>query len=231
MAYADRNTSGSRAVSIVIVSVIVALFAWGFVNGLTFKYIKKVTEKLNTFDVVEPPPPPPDKPPPPPPEQPQLQTPPVVSPPPIVRVQSTAAACHPAVDRSRRPRRSRSVPQRLHRFPLRRRRSDGEQGRRLKRAIHRPTGSPTDDYPSDALSAEAQGTSKIRWDINTAGRVENCTDRRFQRQRVAGSRSLQQHDTAWKIYACLGSERCADADQWPMRATSSGAYLPSNPAQ
>ena len=59
MAYADRNTSGSRVVSIVIVSIIVALFAWGFVNGLTFKYIKKVTEKLNTFDVVEPPPPPP----------------------------------------------------------------------------------------------------------------------------------------------------------------------------
>lgn len=57
MAYADRNTSGSRVVSIVIVSIIVALFAWGFVNGLTFKYIKKVTEKLNTFDVVEPPPP------------------------------------------------------------------------------------------------------------------------------------------------------------------------------
>jgi protein TonB len=32
----------------------------------------------------------------------------------------------------------------------------------------------TDDYPSDALSAEAQGTSKIKWEINTAGRVENC---------------------------------------------------------
>ena len=63
MAYADRNTSGSRVVSIVIVSIIVALFAWGFVNGLTFKYIKKVTEKLNTFDVVEPPPPPPPEPP------------------------------------------------------------------------------------------------------------------------------------------------------------------------
>ena len=174
MAYADRNTSGSRAVSIVIVSVIVALFAWGFVNGLTFKYIKKVTEKLNTFDVVEPPPPPPDKPPPSPPEQPQLQTPPVVSPPPIVRVQAppppvttvitpppsapiTVVAAAPAPVPVPAPPAAPTVSKAAG-----------------------PKGNPADwitndDYPSDALSAEAQGTTKIRWDISPAGRVENCT--------------------------------------------------------
>jgi periplasmic protein TonB len=147
MAYADRNTSGSRVVSIVIVSIIVALFAWGFVNGLTFKYIKKVTEKLNTFDVVEPPPPivrvtaPP---------------PPVVSvavPPPALVITPRAAAPAP-------------VPVAAPPAPT----INKQAG---------PKGDPsqwvtTDDYPSDALSAEAQGTSKIKWEINTAGRVENC---------------------------------------------------------
>lgn len=174
MAYADRNTSGSRVVSIVIVSVIVALFAWGFVNGLTFKYIKKVTEKLNTFDVVEPPPPPPDKPPPPPPEQPQLQTPPVVSPPPIVRVQSppppiaTVVTPPPAAPITVRAAAPAPVPVAAPPAPPAISKAAG------------PKGNPADwitndDYPSDALSAEAQGTTAIRWDIGTNGRVENCT--------------------------------------------------------
>lgn len=172
MAYADRNTSGSRVVSIVIVSIIVALFAWGFVNGLTFKYIKKVTEKLNTFDVVEPPPPPPDKPPPPPPEQqPQPQSPPVVSPPPIVRVQSppppviSVATPPPALIIT--PRAAAPAPVPVPAPPT------------VSRAAS-AKGNPADwisndDYPSDALSAEASGTSSIRWDIGTTGRVENCT--------------------------------------------------------
>jgi periplasmic protein TonB len=173
MAYADRNTSGSRVVSIVIVSIIVALFAWGFVNGLTFKYIKKVTEKLNTFDVVEPPPPPPDKPPPPPPEQPQLQTPPVVSPPPIVRVQAPPppvqqqAEIPPAIVITPHAAAPAPVPVPAPAAPV------------VSKAAA-AKGNPADwitndDYPSDALSAEAQGTTSIRWDINTAGRVENCT--------------------------------------------------------
>ena len=172
MAYADRNTSGSRVVSIVIVSIIVALFAWGFVNGMTFKYIKKVTEKLNTFDVVEPPPPPPDKPPPPPPEQPQLQTPPVVSPPPIVRVTAppppvvSVAVPPPALVITPRAAAPAPVPVAAPPAPT------------ISKAAG-AKGDPsqwvtTDDYPSDALSAEAQGTSKIKWEINTAGRVENC---------------------------------------------------------
>jgi len=152
MAYADRNTSGSRVVSIVIVSIIVALFAWGFVNGLTFKYIKKVTEKLNTFDVVEPPP--------------------VVSPPPIVRVTAppppvvSVAVPPPALVITPRAAAPAPVPVAAPPAPT----INKQAG---------PKGDPsqwvtTDDYPSDALSAEAQGTSKIKWEINTAGRVENC---------------------------------------------------------
>ena len=170
MAYADRNTGGSRVVSIVIVSIIVALFAWGFVNGLTFKYIKKVSEKLNTFDVQEPPPPPPDKPPPPPPEQPQLQTPPVVSPPPIVRVQGPPPPLQTVI----------TPPPAA---PITVRAAPAPVPVPAPPAVSKAAGAKgnpadwitNDDYPSDALSAEAQGTTSIRWDINAAGRVENCT--------------------------------------------------------
>ena len=171
MAYADRNTSGSRAVSIVIVSIIVALFAWGFVNGLTFKYIKEQAKKLNTFDVQEPPPPPPDKPPPPPPEQqPQLQTPPVVSPPPLVRVQSppppivTVATPPPAapvtvVAAAPGPVTPPAPP------ALVVSKAAGAKGNPADWITN-------DDYPS---GVEASGTTRIRWDIGANGRVENCT--------------------------------------------------------
>ncbi|MDB5680360.1 MAG: energy transducer TonB, partial [Sphingomonas bacterium] len=71
MAYADRDTSGSRIVAIIVCSLIVAAFGYAFVTGLASSVAKKVAEKLNTFDVAPPPPPPPpDKPPPPPPDQP-----------------------------------------------------------------------------------------------------------------------------------------------------------------
>jgi protein TonB len=172
MAYADRNTSGSRVVSIVIVSIIVALFAWGFVNGLTFKYIKKVTEKLNTFDVVEPPPPPPDKPPPPPPEQPQLQTPPVVSPPPIVRVTAppppvvSVAVPPPALVIT--PRAAAPAPVPVAAPPAPR----VSQAAGLK-------GNPADyfdaeSYPSDALAAEASGRVVATLTVGADGRVSDC---------------------------------------------------------
>ncbi|MCM3612761.1 hypothetical protein M4S82_16200, partial [Planococcus sp. MERTA32b] len=87
MAYADQKMSSGKIVAIVIVALIHAALGYAFVTGLAFQYVKKVSEKLNTFDVEEPPPPPPDEPPPPPPDQP-LQPPPVVTPPAIVQTQT-----------------------------------------------------------------------------------------------------------------------------------------------
>jgi protein TonB len=170
MAYADRNTGGSRIVSIVIVSIVVAALAYGFVNGLTFAYVKKLTEKLNTFDVVEPPPPPPETPPPPPPEQPQLQTPPVVSPPPIVRVQSPPQQ---VITQTQIPPPSPPAPLAGPPAPV-----FVPAPPTISKAAA-PRGNPkdwftNDDYPSDALAAEAQGTTRIKWDIGLTGRVENC---------------------------------------------------------
>lgn len=213
MAYADRNTSGSRVVSIVIVSIIVAAFGWAFVNGLTYKFVKKVAEKLNTFDVVEPPPPPPDKPPPPPPEQqPQLQTPPVVSPPPLVRVQSppppitvqaTIPPSAPVVVVAAKPGPVIIAP----------------VAPTISKAAG-PKGNPadwfsTDDYPSDALSAEAQGTTGIKWEINTAGRVENCVV-----TRSSGNKSLD-NATCRAVLRRGKYTPALDQNGQPMRSSSS----------
>ncbi|WP_419810104.1 energy transducer TonB [Sphingomonas sp.] len=85
MAYADRDTTGSRMVAIFVVCLIVAGVGYAFVTGLAMDFAKKVNKNLNVFDVAPPPPPPPpEEPPPPPPEQ-NLPPPPVVSPPPIVQ--------------------------------------------------------------------------------------------------------------------------------------------------
>ena len=85
MAYADRDTTGTRTVAIFIVAIILAGVGYAFVTGLAVDFAKKVNKNLNVFDVAPPPPPPPpEEPPPPPPDQ-QLQPPPVVSPPPIVQ--------------------------------------------------------------------------------------------------------------------------------------------------
>src|SRR3546814_15136415 len=78
MAYADRNASGSRVVALVIVGLLHVALGYAFVTGLAYQYVKKVSEKLNTFDVEPPPPPPPDEPPPPPPPAQPMTPPPVV---------------------------------------------------------------------------------------------------------------------------------------------------------
>jgi protein TonB len=85
MAYADRDTTGSRTVAIFIVCLLIAGLGYAFVTGLAQDFTKKVAKDLNVFDVAPPPPPPPpEEPPPPPPDQ-NVPPPPVVSPPPIVQ--------------------------------------------------------------------------------------------------------------------------------------------------
>jgi protein TonB len=83
MAYSDQKMSGGKIWAMAIVALLHVALGYAFVTGLATNFVKKATEKLNTFDVEEPPPPPPEEPPPPPPDVP-MTPPPVVSPPPIV---------------------------------------------------------------------------------------------------------------------------------------------------
>lgn len=171
MAYADRDVAGSRIVAIVVVSVIVAALGYAFVTGLAYQYVKKVSEKLNTFDVTEPPPPPPDEPPPPPPDVP-LTPPPVVTPPPIVRtntpppviINTTPVPPPPAPVVLPPPPQPAPAPPPPPRV---------SQAAGLKGDVTRYFSA--DDYPPGALRAEAQGRTVVSLSVGADGRVSNCT--------------------------------------------------------
>lgn len=174
MAYADRNTGGSRIVAIVLVALIVAGMGYAFVTGLAYQYVKKATEKLNTFDVEEPPPPEEVPPPPPPPDSP-VPPPPtlVVTPPAIVNVpvpsppmmttpvpQPAPPIAPPAPPAPVAPPAPPAPP---------------KVAKKLT-----PRGSPQswvtdDDYPPAALRAEQAGTVGFRLDVDAGGRVTDCT--------------------------------------------------------
>ncbi|CAN5415269.1 hypothetical protein BH09PSE4_BH09PSE4_19840 [soil metagenome] len=164
MAYADQKMSSSKVVAIVIVALIHAALGYAFVTGLAFQYVKKVADKLDTFDVEEPPPPPPDEPPPPPPDQP-LQPPPVVSPPPMVVTNTPPVVVMQTVP---------SPPPMVVVAPP----APPAPPHISQQA--QAKGAPaswfsTDDYPPSAIRAEAQGRASVRVTIDTNGRISGCT--------------------------------------------------------
>ncbi len=175
MAYVDQKMSSGKIVAIVIVALIHAALGYAFVTGLAYQYVKKATEKLNTFDVEPPPPPPPpEDPPPPPPDQPNLPPPPttVVVPPPLVVTPSPA----PSITTSS------IIPLSQPTAPPAPPAPPSPPAPPAAPVINKAAGAKgnpaewvsTDDYPPSALRGEEEGTSAIAWDINAQGRVENC---------------------------------------------------------
>jgi periplasmic protein TonB len=177
MAYTDQKMSGGKIVAIIIVAVIHAALGYAFVTGLAYQYVKKATEKLNTFDVEEPPPPPPpDEPPPPPPPDTPMTPPPVVSPPPIVppvnpppvtmvtvptpppAAPMTPIAAPPAPPAPPAP--APAPPRVSQRAGVK-----GDPGRFFG----------ADNYPPAAIRAGAQGRVVASLQIGPNGRVTGCT--------------------------------------------------------
>ena len=169
MAYADRDQSNNRMVAIVIVAFLLAVLGYAFVTGLAYQYVKKVANKMDTFDVAPPPPPPPpDVPPPPPPPEQPMTAPPVVAPPAIVQLPSppvqiqTVTTPPPAISLT-----PKAAPPAPTPPPPHVNQSASARGNPADWIT-------TDDYPASALRANEEGTSSITWTINTEGRVENC---------------------------------------------------------
>lgn len=169
MAYADQGMSRGRITAIVIVALLHALLGYAFITGLAYNVVKKVAKDLKTFDVTEEAPPPEEEPPPPPPEQ-TVEPPPVVTPPPIVRTNTVAAPIVQSVNVAPPPVITPTAPPAPPPPPRPKQAAVGAK----------PRGNPanwatTDDYPSSALRAEAQGTSGFRLQVGSDGRVTGCT--------------------------------------------------------
>lgn len=191
MAYADQRMSGNRITALIIVAILHIIVGYALVTGLAYSAVKKIKERVETFDVEEekppeePPPPPPDQPVPPPPivappppitferPAPVLQTvvePPKVVLPPTVVAPPPAPPPPPAVDKSR-----------------------GAQPKGQSGWASRIQ----ENYPSAALRKEIEGTVGVRVTVTPDGRVGSCS--------VTSSSGSGDLDSA----ACEGMQRYA----------------------
>jgi len=153
-------------VAIGVVVLLHAALGYAFVSGLAYNVVKKVSQDLKTFDVVEEAPPPPEELPPPPPEQ-KFEPPPMVAPPPIVKspvvvappVVQTVQQAPPVITIDAPPAPPPPKP--------------------VQAVKAQPRGKPqswlsTDDYPSAALREGVEGVTGYQLTIDPEGRIADC---------------------------------------------------------
>lgn len=208
MAYADQTISTRKVVSIGLVVLLHAALGYAFITGLAYNVIKKAAQDLKVVDIEEAPPPPEQKPPPPPPEQ-KFEPPPIVAPPPMVQTPPTMAPSIVAV-----PSPPAFVP-----TPAAPPAPPPPPAPVVSKAAG-AKGDPaqwvtSDDYPPGALREEREGVTKVSWQVNEQGRVENC-------QVVASSGSPDLDETACRVLTRRGRYSPAlDQSGNPMRTTQS----------
>ena len=187
MSYAQRKEiSGNRTAAIVIVALIHALLGYAIVTGLAYNVIKKAAEDLKTFDVEEEPPPPEEEPPPPE-DMPDLPPPPT-QPPPIVRVQTPEPPIR--IQESNQP--PPPSPPPVIAPPPRPPAPPAPPAPPPVRTVPPQSASgnlqglfTADDYPSQAIANDEQGTVAVSLQIGANGRVTGCST-----TSSSGSRSL-----------------------------------------
>jgi len=207
MAYADQTMSTRKAVSIGLVVLLHAALGYAFITGLAYNVIKKAAQDLKVVDVQDTPPPPEQKPPPPPPEQ-KFEPPPIVAPPPVVQTQTIAPpivsvpAPPPVVITPTAPPAPPPPPAPVVS------KAAGAKGDPAQWVT-------SDDYPPSALREEREGVTKVSWQINEAGRIENC-------QVVSSSGSPDLDETACRVLTRRGRYSPAlDQSGKPMRTSQS----------
>ena len=207
MAYADQTMSTRKAVSIGLVVLLHAALGYAFITGLAYNVIKKAAQDLKVVDVQDTPPPPEQKPPPPPPEQ-KFEPPPIVAPPPLVQTPSIAPPIV-SVPTPPPPVITPTAPPAPPPPPVRTvSKQAGAKGDPAQWVT-------SDDYPPGALREEREGVTKVSWQINEQGRIENC-------QVVASSGSPDLDETACRVLTRRGrySPALDDAGN-PIRTTQS----------
>jgi len=205
MAYADQQMSTRKVVAIGLVILLHALVGYAFITGLAINVIKKAAQDLKVVDIKDQPPPPEQKPPPPPPEQ-KVEPPPIVAPPPIVQT----VAPPPMIQ---------SVPA----PPVIHQEAPPAPPPPPKPVISQAAGAKgdpaqwitNDDYPPGAMREGREGITKITWQINEQGKVDNC-------QVASSSGSPDLDETACRLITRRGKYSPAkDQNGNPIRTTQS----------
>ena len=153
MAYADQKMSGNRLTALIVVAILHIIVGYALVTGLAYEAVKKIKERVETFDVKEEKPP--EEPPPPPPisfDRPSpvqaVASPPAVVLPPTVTAPPPAPPPPPAASKARG-----AKPK-----------GQGSWAARIQ-----------DNYPSAALRKEIEGTVGVRVTVGPDGRVSGCS--------------------------------------------------------
>ena len=165
MAYADQQLSGNKITAFVIVAILHVLVGWALVTGLAAEGYKQLVKKVTTIDIKkeekkeEPPPPPPKK----------MAPPPIVAPPPRVTITNVSPPLTIVPNPPPMP-----PPPIIMAPPAAPPPPRGQP----KSAV--PKGNPgnwatTNDYPSQALREERQGTTRFRVSVGPDGRVTDCS--------------------------------------------------------
>ncbi|MEY4159822.1 MAG: hypothetical protein RLZZ136_443 [Pseudomonadota bacterium] len=204
MAYADKQMSGNRVTSFIVVALIHVVAGYLLVSGLAYEGYKQVVKRVTTIDVKkdepkkdEPPPPPPAK----------VAPPPIVAPPPMVNIPAPAPPMQTVVTPPPPPPAIVPAPPAAPRFAPK---------------SPEPKGSPanwatTNDYPSQALREERQGTTRFRVTVGVDGKVIDCTV-----TASSGSSDLD-NTTCTKVKARARFKPATDGDGNPTTSTYSNA--------
>ena len=193
MAYADQKMSGNRLTALVIVAILHVIVGYALVTGLAYEAVKKIKERVETFDVEEEKPP--EEPPPPPPDQP-LPPPPIVAPPPPIsferpapQVQTVQLPPPPAPVQVTAPPPAPPPPPAVSKARGARPKGQGSWAARIQ-----------ENYPSAALRKEIEGRVGVRVSVGPDGRVASCS--------VSSPSGSSDLDSA----ACEGMQRYARFD-------------------
>jgi periplasmic protein TonB len=172
MAYADQKMSTNKLVALIIVAILHVLVGYALVTGLAYSAVKKLKERVETFDVEEekppeeePPPPPPDKP---------VEPPPIVAPPPPVSFERPAPQVQTVVEPPKVV-----IPPTVVAAPPPPPPPAAPPPPKFTPKPASPKGNPgswatSEDYPSRALREEREGTTRFRVTVGPDGRVTDC---------------------------------------------------------